>query len=118
MENLKDVILHAHVEFRCNSTGPKVVIRNSSNLYLHHQILRQMRGAGAVLEDFDSDTDSYSEKVTLYLIGLSFLIVLFVEIIWALRRNLLFPNVFYSIFPMSINRKPKQKKAKKLKKTE
>ncbi|CAO4379637.1 unnamed protein product [Caenorhabditis nigoni] len=115
MSNLTDIIFHSHIEFNCNSTGPKVLIKNSPKLYLYHQTLRQMRKAGAILEDFDSETDTYSENSTFYLVGLCVLIVIFVEIAWALRKNLLFPNWIYRIFPMSIKRKLKQKQPRKKK---
>ncbi|CAP28933.2 Protein CBG09694 [Caenorhabditis briggsae] len=115
MSNLTDIIFHSHIEFNCNSTGPKVLIRNSPKLYLYHQTLEQMRKAGAILDDFNSETDTYSENSTFYLVGLCVLIVIFVEIAWALRKNLLFPNWIYRIFPMSIKRKLKQKQPRKKK---
>ncbi|EFP00616.1 hypothetical protein CRE_04373 [Caenorhabditis remanei] len=115
MENLRDVIFHSSIEFKCNTTGPKVIIRNCSRLYLYKQTLRQMRQYGAVFEGFNSETDAYSENCTFFLLFGSLGVILIFEILWDLRRNLLLPNWTYRIFPMTIMRKPKQKQPRKKK---
>ncbi|CAI2354989.1 unnamed protein product [Caenorhabditis sp. 36 PRJEB53466] len=116
MTNLRNVVFHPHIEFKCDGKGPTVFIENAPKLFLHREMLTRMRMRSYNFTEFDYEIHNFGlDSVTYTMIGCCVAIIVVVEVYMFLRNSLLLPNFLYRLFPMQVPRYPRQKPVKKRK---